>query len=266
MSKAIGLLGHLALLNIFVWLEHEPEEQEEAAHIPKQLGDLFRVGSELVLAGVGQRSRMVEHIDDRSISPSSSFEKFSPFDQDQLDDNEDWMFDWTHLSPSPPLACQRYYNLTPLAQYKQSRERATRLEEGSAWANRMTNRFPNVQYMASHRERRQPDRLTISISHTSMDTDVSSSVSPGNYGEAAGLNSKQHLQPTKSARTNELRIDRLRQTDYIPAHLRMPSQSAINMTFNRMNQSTLAWPSAKGAIKANQSEKAERCLLYIRGF
>ena len=207
---------------------------------------------------------MVEHIDDRSISPSSSFDKFSPVDQDQLDDNEDWMFDWTHLSPSPPLARQRYYNLTPLAQYKQSRERATRLEEGSAWANRMTNRFPKVQYMASHRERRQPDRLTISISHTSMDTDVSSSVSPGNYGEAAGLNSKQHLQTAKSARTNQLRIVRLKQSDYIPAHLRMPSQSASHMTFSRVNQPTLSWPSAKDLIKANQSEKAVHSLLCIQ--
>jgi len=46
----------------------------------------------------------------------------------------------------------------------------------------------------------------------------------------------------------------------------MPSQAAINMTFNRVNQSTLSWPSSKGVIKANQSKKALRCLLCIRGF
>ena len=95
-----------------------------------------------------------------------------------------------------------------------------------------------------------------------MDTDVLSSVSSGKYEEAAGLNSKQHLQATRSDRINQLRMDRLKQSSCIPAHLRMPSQSAINMTFKRVNQTTLSWPSAK----ANQPGKAVQCRLCIQLF
>jgi hypothetical protein len=264
-SKAIGLLRQLSLLNNFVWLEQEPEEQEKADLIHKQLEELFKVGSELVLAGSGQKSSGREHVNDRSISPSSSFERFSPVDQDQ-ENNNDWTFDWTHLSPSPPLAMQRNYSLAPLAQYKQSRERATRSEESSAWASRVQDRYPRQYVRASHRERHQPDRFNISVSHSSMDTDVSSSVSPGEYGEAAGLNPKKQLQATRRDRMDQWRMDRLKQSSSIPAHLRMPSQSAINITFNRVNQTTLSWPSAKEVNKAEQPKESVHCLLCMELF
>ena len=94
----------------------------------------------------------------------------------------------------------------------------------------------------------------ISASHSSMDTDVSSSVSPGDYTEAAGLSMKQ-----------QQRVPAQWVPHSIPAHLRMPTQAETNKTFSRVNQTRLLWPSSKITREAN-THATEVCLLCNQDF
>ena len=220
---------------------------------------MFKSGSELVLASQPQtpkagRARVSNCY--RSISPSSSFERFSPIRLEQRGNNTDWPFDWTVLSPSWPVALQRNYDLSPLAQLRQSRTRWTTSEDESAWNDRIRDRFPKVVYRVSNRQRRKPTMLTMSVSHSSMDTDVSSSVSPGGFTEAAGLNRKQQQRgPSRQAL----------HSDSIPTHLRMPTQAETNKTFARVRQTKLLWSSSKLA-KETSARDTSSCLLCNQDF
>ena len=258
-SDAISKLRQLTLLNNFVYLDQEKDNLEKALSLEEQLIKLFKSGSELVLASQPQtpkagRARVSNCY--RSFSPSSSFERFSPIRLEQRGNNTDWPFDWTVLSPSWPVALQRNYDLSPLAQLRQSRTRWTTSEDESAWNDRIRDRFPKVVYRVSNRQRRKPTMLTMSVSHSSMDTDVSSSVSPGGFTEAAGLNRKQQQRgPSRQAL----------HSDSIPTHLRMPTQAETNKTFARVRQTKLLWSSSKLA-KETSARDTSSCLLCNQDF
>ena len=262
-SDAIDKLRQLTLLNNFVYLDQEPEELEKAKSIGKQLMELFESGSALVLAGgpqcgsqspVAAKDKVWTY--HRSISPSSSFERFSPIRCEQRGDNADWVFDFSLLSPSLPVAMQRNYDLSSLTQLRQSRNRWNTSEEEAAWDNRILDRFPKAKYRVSHRYKQQPTRLAMSVSHSSMDTVVSPSVSPDGYSEAAGLSMKQR---------QRVPAQWVPHPHSIPAHLRMPTQVETNKTFDRVRQTKLLWPTSRMAKEAN-THATEVCLLCSQDF
>ena len=91
-SDAVSKLRQLALFNNFVYLDQEPEEMKKAKDLKEKLIELFKSGSELVLAG-GSQSPEIAKVEvsahHRSISPGSSFERFSPIRLEQRGNNAD---------------------------------------------------------------------------------------------------------------------------------------------------------------------------------
>ena len=182
-------------------------------------------------------------------SPSSSFERLASPEAFGSNDDRDLRFDLHNMSPSVPLAWQRNFSLSPLKQYKFMWQRSRTSEEEEEWNLRIVDKYPKVQRRETGRRRNAPERLTLSASHSSLDTDVSSSVSPSGYKEAAGLDQGIQLSLRNASK----------QAQWLPNHLQMPSNQTIAESFNRTKQSKLSWQGNK-----LHSAKLRLCLLCER--
>jgi hypothetical protein len=179
-------------------------------------------------------------------SPSSSFERLASPEAFGSNDDKDIRFDLDNLSPSVPLAWQRNFSSSPLKQYKFMWLRSRASEEEEEWNLRIVDKYPKVQRRETGRHRNAPERLTLSASHSSLDTDVSSSVSPSGYKEAAGLDQGKQLSLRSASK----------QAQWLPDHLQMPSNQTIAESFNRTKQSKLSWQ-----VDKTHSAKLRLCLL-----
>ena len=172
-----------------------------------------------------------------------------------LDYKQDAKFDFEMQSPSLPVGWSKNVNDPPLKQLAEARVRVAQSEDDYVWAERVHQKFPAKPVRRSTRCKRASKQYVIDVSHSSMDTSISSSVSPGAFREATGLTANLNSWVASNSTPSD---------PALPAYLRLPTQDVINKTFSsRTKQLQMSsFFEKKGSKLTNQqiesSEESDR--------